>query len=502
MDVVSSVFGDASLLFALLQRMYRMHALLELHRTVCVCRRVCYAAEAAARSLVLQVFPGATCPPTERWCTHAELISALGLLERSGGGDIRPPLRYALHGGEPGEAPWAATADRVQQAQALAEILVDPHGPASQLLGRHGPMGMLTLQRRLLRRLAFDLGALKWALDLARLANEKARGTKLELDVCLDLADILNLKVSARSFSNDHALEFEVFEEALRATDFASPLSRLAIPALRSPAPSTPRARQVVGRTMASTAQVWLFATFKPEIESRLAGRWGDGEALLHAALLVHEQAVDLAARQVERIVLRLHSRDPPPRVVGPAGPEPAWHHLVERDDEPAQRGFPPTPEFETPLVLEALELGRLGHPELRAPLLELGECVAGLAECWFCIASVARLIRPEEGPRPESQPHDLLDIGAETAANRALETFEDALNIYCNENYSPGHLDQTLEYADALKDYGKVISFFFDENDIHAVKSPLLKSLRLHREFLGPAHPRTANVRRLCAHE
>lgn len=50
-----------------------------------------------------------------------------------------------------------------------------------------------------------------------------------------------------------------------------------------APAPEvtlTPRARQLLGRMMASTGRVWLVDTaLRPEVEHRLAQRWGDGEA-------------------------------------------------------------------------------------------------------------------------------------------------------------------------------------------------------------------------------
>lgn len=496
MDAVAAVLGDTSLLCALAQLMLRIQAARSLAVASCACRRLRFAAEAGARSLVLRFFPEATaaCGPQEPWSAHAALLCALIFGGRAGeerGEQSLDPLRYALYGGDVAtSAPWAVSGERVVQAERLVKALLERRGEARLLLGPRGPFALVPLQRRLLRRLCLHQGAMKRAADLARLASEKTQGTCWELEVALDLAEVLNLCAYARTYVSDSPPHLAEFEEAVRAADLASPLSRLAAASLRSRVPSTPRARRLLGRTMASAAHAWLLDTLQLEVEQRLVWRWGDGEAMFREALVVHDRAVDLAVRRVEHAALRLRGASPDARS---SACELSWHRPALQDHEAILRGqFPPPPELGGLLLKEALALARTGCAELRGPVLELGECVAGLAECWFCIAAVARHLDAE-----------LLGIGAEPAANKALEIFEDALDLFAGETPGgQGTLERSVEYADTLKDYGKVIACFFDANDTHAIKSPLPKALRLHEELLGAAHPRTRNVRRLCAHE
>mmetsp|Transcript_87632 Transcript_87632/g.253074 ORF Transcript_87632/g.253074 Transcript_87632/m.253074 type:complete len:509 (+) Transcript_87632:44-1570(+) len=505
MDAVARVFGDGSFLGILAELLLRLQESRCLGRMACACRRLDLLFDEASRSMVLRMLPRATCLSREPWSMLAALVCSLASCGRFGTWkELAAPLESALDPGGGPDPPWAESGERVAQANLLVTALA--HGRAAQLLGGQGPLAMIPLQRRLLRRLCFDFGALRRAPSLARLTLEKARGTKWEPEVSLDLADVLNLRAYARTYVSDRPAHLAEIEEAVRAADHAfSMLSDSVAGSLRLPAPPTLRAHRFLGRTLASAAHMWLLGALPPEAERRLAGRWVDGAAMFRQALLVQDRAVELALREVRQTVLRLQSGSGDSGIDGSdasgsgsqseaaealLGPERG--NLQQRQamhDEWAIRCGRPDPN--DLMVKAAVEFGRAGRPEIREPLLGLGACTASLAECWFCISAAARHLR-------FTSP-GLLGIGVDAAAKKSRETFESALAIFSGGFVDVGLLERSIEYADALKDYGKLCSCFFGGNSAHAASSPLTKALRLHTELLGVAHPRTCNIRRLC---
>lgn len=110
--------------------------------------------------------------------------------------------------------------------------------------------------------------------------------------------------------------------------------------------------------------------------------------------------------------------------------------------------------------------------------MLERGLLLASLGECWYCAASAAGYRGAVMGRNEE-----------ELAAN-SLEAFEQALQIFRS-----ARLERTVEYADALKDYGKVQ---LNYARLGTGPESLLASCDLHLTLFGRDHPRTRNALRL----
>lgn len=110
-----------------------------------------------------------------------------------------------------------------------------------------------------------------------------------------------------------------------------------------------------------------------------------------------------------------------------------------------------------------------------QSSLLAEGILYAALGECFFCQASAAR-------------------DNADHACKRCLKYFRHAFRCL----QQAGKAD-TIQFADALKDYGKVLKCgFLAENNAAAGEHALRKALHTHRRLLGSDHPCTRNVCRL----
>eukprot|EP00411_Alexandrium_monilatum_P090365 CAMPEP_0175746074 /NCGR_PEP_ID=MMETSP0097-20121207/58404_1 /TAXON_ID=311494 /ORGANISM="Alexandrium monilatum, Strain CCMP3105" /LENGTH=402 /DNA_ID=CAMNT_0017054501 /DNA_START=1 /DNA_END=1206 /DNA_ORIENTATION=- len=111
---------------------------------------------------------------------------------------------------------------------------------------------------------------------------------------------------------------------------------------------------------------------------------------------------------------------------------------------------------------------------------LELGTTTASLGECWFCIAAAA-----------DHCEDTVLGVSAQGAAACSKALLQESIDAFHGAN-----LTHTIEYADALKDLGKLLSCF--DLGIPESRGLLTASLYLHMALLGALHPRTRNVVRL----
>lgn len=290
-------------------------------------------------------------------------------------------------------SPWDAEEALCLQENAQLRVLFGPLG--SQKL--------LPMQRRLVRRLGFEVGGLNKAVPLACLNVAKAEVSECPadyMDALLDLAELLNLRAYMRTFVSRRGCDALELEDAVIAAERAELVSR----AWRGE--SDQRIRLLRGRTLTSAAHALaLNAIGDEKVRARLLDRWGKPKKMF-----------DIAVRQYE----------------------------------------------------EALALSTTSALE-RASLL------ASFGECWFCIASVE-----------ETEGGD----GVQLFAERSRLNLDRSIAIFTEAN-----LRDTVAYADALKDQGKVLWGFFGDND---GKTILSSSVRLHTQLLGPDHPRTLNAVRL----
>merc|ERR1719382_1784108 len=98
-----------------------------------------------------------------------------------------------------------------------------------------------------------------------------------------------------------------------------------------------------------------------------------------------------------------------------------------------------------------------------RGEHLELGASLASMGECWYCIASA---FMGSDGV--------LLGQSAQDAAERSLRLLKESLR-----SLESAQLESTLEYADAQKDYGKVLACF-GEGEAPSPDDVLSAALRL----------------------
>ena len=125
---------------------------------------------------------------TQRLCPVEPLLSRPHLahwaLISGCHGEALAVLREALGG----SAPLGCAGAR-QALQGLGDPV------AARVLGTTGPSELLPLQRRLLRRLAFDAGATRGGVALAQKAVAKSRSR----EALLDVAELLNLRATRRA---------------------------------------------------------------------------------------------------------------------------------------------------------------------------------------------------------------------------------------------------------------------------------------------------------------
>lgn len=140
------------------------------------------------------------------------------------------------------------------------------------MLGASGPLALLPLQRLLLRRLAFDLGATRGGVQLARQAVAKAASQ----EVLGDVAELLNLRSYARTYVSSRPRVLKELEEALQHAAEAvqcveGPPEATAVTPLRGMA----RARLLLGRTLTWAAHSLALAYVQGPMRDRLLARWG-----------------------------------------------------------------------------------------------------------------------------------------------------------------------------------------------------------------------------------
>eukprot|EP00928_Gymnodinium_smaydae_P025126 TRINITY_DN20112_c3_g1_i1.p1 TRINITY_DN20112_c3_g1~~TRINITY_DN20112_c3_g1_i1.p1 ORF type:complete len:446 (-),score=48.03 TRINITY_DN20112_c3_g1_i1:127-1332(-) len=293
---------------------------------------------------------------------------------------------------------------RRQIAKLALKAITSKQSVARSVLST-GPSRMLPLQRRLLRRLGMEAGAIQESIKLALLTADKAENTESEAAAFLDVAEICNLMAYARTYVSRSSKATAQLMVALTRARHVSTGS----------CAHEPRSLRLYGRTLVSAAHSWLLDCCDDDTSLLLSKLFGSGQHMFDRAIQTLQSGVEAAERMVEL--------DPS-----------------------------------------------------RASILELGSCLASLGECWFCVASVEH--RFADGPTE-----------AEAIA-KSREWFEQALRVLSEAGYG-----QSLEYADALKDYGKLVAHFDTDS---AFPDALNTSLAVHRRLLGDDHPRTRNVRRL----
>lgn len=322
-----------------------------------------------------------------------------------------------------------ASASRTNWASAVAR----------RVLGAEGPAAMLPVQRKLLRSLGFQVGALRPAIDLARLSAAKAKvlfGRKRVsvLDVAsalLDLAEVLNHRAYMRTFVSSSSHAVAELEEAVRVVEEAQDL--LTREGVDENELEMVRARLLLARTTTSAAHAWALDVhddLDASVQKRWAKRWTDSLSLFRRALATMEGLL----QQVDE---RAASDSAAP--VDPQGVD--WQLLK----------------------------GAVRHQ---------------LGEIWFCGAAAMDHGKPFQGQLAAETP--------QSAVQKSMAWLEEAVEWY----QSIGRT-QTLEYADACKDKGKVLYYAqrLLENPQLTGFSALVISLALHRRLFREGHPRVVNV-------
>eukprot|EP00747_Dinoflagellata_sp_TGD_P197200 gnl/TRDRNA2_/TRDRNA2_68279_c0_seq1.p1 gnl/TRDRNA2_/TRDRNA2_68279_c0~~gnl/TRDRNA2_/TRDRNA2_68279_c0_seq1.p1 ORF type:complete len:303 (+),score=54.20 gnl/TRDRNA2_/TRDRNA2_68279_c0_seq1:46-909(+) len=284
---------------------------------------------------------------------------------------------------------------------------------------------MVHAQRRILRRLCLEAGALKMSsASLARHTLSKAEHCEsvLKVHCMLDLAEVLNTRAYMRTYVSrlrNAALELD---EAVSVAKRAS---------LCEDAP-WPRTGRLLGRTLASAAHARALGVFEKhkDLSDTLEARWGTVGEMFRAAVGAH---MDARSAVRDRVTA---ATDASADSVGSGG----------------------------------------GNPAAR----ETGALAASFGECLFCVATAEEYDGQQLLPEIEAG----AVTGARTHFEEALQMFKSASETSC------------VEYADALKDYGKTLSHFFEEEQIG--RHALLESFELHKMLFGDMHPRTKNVGRL----
>jgi len=414
---VAAVLNNATFFGVLAQHILEERLLVAMGTVACASQTLRAATEFAAKHAVLKLWPSALSIDGEPWSAHWVILAAL-----SHDTLALAALCRALYGAEGGSfgAPSSevVTVPRVadRACASLVGIGRNRHTPppriagahrsgVQRLLGSQGPVALLSRQRRLLRRLCIEAGGLRHAPVLARLNMNKACGSCEAAPALLDLAEVLNLRAYARTYVSRRPKAGAEIEEAL---DAASLVRRCS-----SEAGATPRARLLLGRTLASAAHAAALGSLDDPICERLRNAWGSTASMFHAAEAEFEGALT---------------------AIGP--------------------------------VADASDRGIL---------------TAAWGECFYCVASVAEYEGRTEFCRE--------------ASLRSRTLFEEAIAIFCGSSSAVC----SVEYADALKDYGKVLLCFF-ASDADVGLDLLGKSLSLHSRLLGCDHPRTQNVQRLLS--
>jgi len=488
---------DVSVISPFVQNAFQLQMGGMLARVACASRGLCGEIESGARLAVLSVFPDATLRTGERWATQACLISALlqtGLAETEA---ILRPLRHALYrtSSDATESEmWAVCDEEVAIAEQLVAVLSNRCGLVAELLGRRGPVAMIPLELRLLRRLCLECGAFQRVMDLAQLVVEKARGTAWQLDAAMDIVSVVDACGSWRELG---ARELEGLASAI-----------LSVPS------ESPRALRLHGKTLVASAQAWPRLSLMRSWEDRTQLiQWGDQTTLLRRGLSAHRRSIFIAKQAV------LDAR-PGAAARGKSGWILPWRPCLSQPEHAGQ--LTEQMRLVTAMGLEPPSCGRCSQDgeycedavasrlgtfldevvpkdlelsgEMRGLLLELAESLAAFADFWFTVAYLAIQDLVDDDQDDDTYVvASIMGVSAEVAANTALNFFEDAIEVF-----SRARLERSLEYAMTVKNYGKCVMCFFDESDALAVDRPLVESFKLHVDFLGPAHPLTTSVRDL----
>jgi len=371
--------------------------------------------DSAARQAIKRLCPQATPLLTRPYLAHWALIS---ILEKSP--EALDVVSQALTDDDCSDCSDGSALPRLSCALARQAVndLTDRCSfcetcPTARVLGADGPLQLLPLQRRLLRRLAFDAGATRGGVHLAQQAVAKALAQRSPMlrEVLLDVAELLNLRAYARTYVSSRPRVLSELEEALSQAAHAMDCSEeLSEPEGQlTPLRGTVRARLLLGRTLSSAAHSLALSYMQGAARDRLLARWGSPQKMF-----------ELAEQQLRCAIAE-----------------------VSRQGEPA--------------------------------LFSEGILCAALGECFFCQASAAR-------------------ENADHACKQCLKYFRHAFRCL----QQAGKAD-TIQFADALKDYGKVLKCgVLAENNAAAGELALRKALHTHRRLLGSDHPCTRNVCRL----
>eukprot|EP00927_Polykrikos_kofoidii_P042052 TRINITY_DN35922_c0_g1_i1.p1 TRINITY_DN35922_c0_g1~~TRINITY_DN35922_c0_g1_i1.p1 ORF type:complete len:479 (+),score=48.31 TRINITY_DN35922_c0_g1_i1:201-1439(+) len=410
MDPVAIVFGDIALGGALFAQMLEASLLNSLGIAACASRRLRVLVEVAARSAVLRIWRDAVVSEGETWAAHWALVAAA--YRRP---EARSALCHVLYTSTQSDAEGCTEVSQRSQlrlADAEDALAVLVGGATDSLLSRRG-----RAMRVLGERGPKALLPLQRRL-LHRLCFQTGALRKAPL-----LARLNARKAEGTASEQETLLDLaEVLN--LRAyvrtyvsgrPDVVAELEEALQAAERASRQGCVagitsfglRAPRLLGRTFVSAAYAMALGLLDEFFHERFVKAWGGERAMFCAALEHLESAVSLA---------RTAGKD-------------------------------------------------------TCGSVELGTCLASLAECWYCMASA----------------HDCA-----TSAQKSRTIFEEALRVF--EQMEPA---SSVEHADALKDYGKVLALFWREQHSEAL-SALERSLRLHRILLGEDHPRTLNVVRL----
>ncbi|CAE7528558.1 unnamed protein product [Symbiodinium natans] len=277
--------------------------------------------------------------------------------------------------------------------------------PSAQVLGATGPATLLPLQRKLLRRLAFDAGDIRGGLPLARLSVSKAIRQQLPClqEVLLDVAELLNLRAYARTYVSSRPSALAELEEALSSASQALDIDQDPQGGGELvPLWGLPRARLMLARTLSSAAHSLALCNMQGARRERMLAQWTSPDEMFK-----------LAQHQIQVAISEVSSGE---------------HALFWQ-----------------------------------------GILYAAMGESFFCQAVVRE---------------DSTEV-----VQRSLTTFQNSLRCFQLAGRT-----NSLQYADALKDYGKVLCGV----DPAAGERALRASLHILRRSLGSGHPCTRNVCRL----
>lgn len=424
-DPVALVLRDKALFGALLQQMLEQLLVNSLGAMACTCQALRDTAECALRGAVLQACLCAAVAGDETWASHWALARALG-------GCSAPASRLLLLSGalygrravlgdhSSVEQRWSERrggddGNKVAEAECVVAALVG--GSSAEGARRVLGAGGAAGLLPLQRRILRGLCVEAGAF---RNAPALARlNVSKAMGTALEADTLLDLAevLNLSAYARTYvSRQPESVAELQEAVAAASRAVRGLLP-LALVTSGLPRGHRLLGRSLVSAAHARLSGCVRGTIEEELAAEWGDGAAMFAAARAELQASVRLA-RQV---------------AVSAAG----------------------------------------------NANLELGACIAALAECWYCVATVAHRF-----------PQGLLGHTKKRAAAASRISFEFALRVL------EGH-GETIERADALKDYGKLLSCF-RFTDAPDAREMLTLALRIHVDILGDGHPRTRNVKRL----